>query len=304
MFLAVIVIIVVAVAGVGAYVLLSSSSSPSTSSTTAISTATSTAASTPQSTSSSVATTPTSSSSVASSLSSTTTSSTTSSASSSTSEGTSSVAYTCTTTYTTGGTAPDYTSQYIGIIQKFSAMEFKYSSTGSSGSQNGTFSYQVISSSGGIYSANFTLGSISENESITATVDANNDTVLSVTLSGYTQTGSAAKGFFDSIMAVFGLSLTYSTESSAYTNNAYFHSTGTSSMTFGSTTFDVTTWVANSLPLSFTSCGVTSSLTAFTLQFGTPPGTSLTFVTYIQVIETSPEAGSFTFQLVSMTEAS
>jgi len=303
-FLAVIVIIVVAVAGVGAYVLLSSSSSPSTSSTTAISTATSTAASTPQSTSSSVATLPTSSSSVASSLSSTTTSSTTSSASSSTSEGTSSVAYTCTTTYTTGGTAPDYTSQYIGIIQKFSAMEFKYSSTGSSGSQNGTFSYQVISSSGGIYSANFTLGSISENESITATVDANNDTVLSVTLSGYTQTGSAAKGFFDDIMAVFGLSLTYSTESSAYTNNAYFHSTGTSSMTFGSTTFDVTTWVANSLPLSFTSCGVTSSLTAFTLQFGTPPGTSLTFVTYIQVTETSPEAGSFTFQLVSMTEAS
>jgi len=152
---------------------------------------------------------------------------------------------------------------------------------------------------------NFTVASTSATESFAASVDANNNTVLSVSISGapVSFTGTQAKQFFDEFMAFFGLEETYSGEYNVLTDSTYFHSTGTSSQTFGTTSFDVTTWVANNLPETYTACGTTATISDYTLKVGTPPGTSLTFITYLHIVETAPDTENITFQLVSMTVA-
>jgi len=186
-------------------------------------------------------------------------------------------------------------------------MEFQTSEQNTTSGQgnNGTLAYTVTSSNGGIYDVNFTITSSSGSESFGASVDANNDTVLSVTISGepVSFTGTQAKSFFDEFMAIFGLEETYSGEYDVLTNSAYFHSTGTASQTFGTTSFDVTTWVPNNLPETYTGCGITSTISDYTLKVGTPPGTSLTFITYLHIVETAPNTEDITFQLVSMTVA-
>jgi hypothetical protein len=186
-------------------------------------------------------------------------------------------------------------------------MEFQVSDNTNGTAQNSTITYQVTSASGGVYTANITLGSGSTIESAVAQVDANNNTVLSVTvsLSGFQEsfTGAQAKTFFDSFMGLFGLEVTFSTETGVFTDSSYFHSTGTSTMTFGTVSFPVTTWQANNLPFSLNDCGVTDTITAYTLQFGSPPGTSLTFITYLHITTTAPQTEDVTFKLVSITVA-
>jgi len=186
-------------------------------------------------------------------------------------------------------------------------MNFQVSeeNTTSGQTNNGSISYSVTSSNGGIYDVNFTVGSSSGSETFGASVDANNNTVLSVQISGepISFTGTQAKSFFDEFMALFGLEETYSGEYNVLTDSSYFHSTGTASQTFGTTSFDVTTWVANSLPETYTACGVTATISDYTLKVGTPPGTSLTFITYLHVVETAPDTENITFELVSMTVA-
>ena len=139
---------------------------------------------------------------------------------------------------------------------------------------------------------------------VTFVVDSNNNTVLSVSFSGQSLPKSYAKQEFDAFMGIFGLQEYYGNELSVFTSSAYFHSTGTTPMTFGTVTFPVTTYEANTLPESFTSCGITSNITAYSLEVGTPPGTSLQFITYLHFAGTSSSSSTaedVTFQLVSMT---
>jgi len=187
------------------------------------------------------------------------------------------------------------------LIKQFSAMEFKVSGTTGTQNTNETLGYLVTSASGGIYGVNITLTSLEGNETVSFVVDSNNATVLSATISGFTFHGSAAKVDFDSFMGLFGLEETYQGAISVYTGPVNFHSTGTTSKTFGTATFDVTTYVANSLPLSLDTCGITSNITEYTLEVGTPLGTPLPFITYLHIASTSPNTEDFTFQLVSMT---
>ena len=132
---------------------------------------------------------------------------------------------------------------------------------------------------------------------------------MSITYSGFTFTSwgpeaSAVQSEFDSFMSLFGLEYTYNSQVGILTDSSYFHSTGTTSMTFGTTTFDVTTYVPNTLPESVSACGVTETLTNYTLQIGTPPGSTLPFITYIHFEGTSSSSATPTnviVQLVSMT---
>jgi hypothetical protein len=181
-------------------------------------------------------------------------------------------------------------------------MEFQVSGISSgTGSANETFSYMVTSASGGIYHVSASLNSAS-NETAAFVVDSNNDSVLSATISGYTVSGSEAKPIFDGLMGLFGLEYTFGGALDVYTSSAYFHSTGTASMTFGTVTFPVTTYVANTLPQTLDECGVSATITAYTLQVGTPPGTSLMFITLLHFAGTSSSGTEdITFQLVSMT---
>jgi hypothetical protein len=198
----------------------------------------------------------------------------------------------------------DYTPQYIATVKQFSAMEFMISGTANGTTSNATLSYQVTSSNGGIYGLNITVGSSGGSFSYAFKIDSNNNTVLSVTIFGSTLTGAEAKSTFDGAFALFGLEYTYGGALGLYTSSSYFHATGTAPQTFGSTTFPITTYVANNLPESINACGVSSTLTAYTLGVGTPSGTSLQFITYLHIAGSSSE-GTFDdlFQLVSMTVA-
>jgi hypothetical protein len=290
-----IVVVVIVVAAAGAYFAFSSGGSSSgsttkTNSSSSLTTSTTHAGTTTSSTGSTTSSTGSTSS--ASSTSSEVSTSTTST-------------FSCATTYsTTTGTPTDFTPQYIKLIQQFSSIEFKISDTNGTKTTNETISYMVTSASGGIYNLdmNFSSGS---GASASFVVDSNNDTVLSVTFSGFTQKGSVAKTEFDAFMGIFGLQQYYGNVLGVFTSSAYFHSTGTPSRTFGTTTFTVTTYEANSLPESFTACGITSSITAYTLEVGTPPGTSLQFITYLHIAGTDNSNKNYdtTFQLVSMTVA-
>jgi hypothetical protein len=305
LFLAVIIVVIVAVAGVGAYVLLTSSpSSPTTSSTVTTSTTTSQATS-------SLATTSAATSSTTAPVSSSTTKSTTTSSASSTSQVTSTEAYTCTSTYTTGAPPPvtDYTAQEISLVKQYSSIQFKFDSlTNGTQSENATIGYNSAAIAGGLYNVTINLVSSSApGGSVVASfiVDPTNSSVLSAVIAGQPLPQAYAKTEFNAIMGVFGLEFTYTSDLALYTSlSSYFHSAGSSSMTFGQVSFQVTTLAANSLPETFNDCGITTTLSAFSLQYGTPPGSSLTFITYLNFAGSSSDTkGTFgyTFQLVSMT---
>jgi hypothetical protein len=118
-------------------------------------------------------------------------------------------------------------------------------------------------------------------------------------------TGPNAKTTFDGMMTLFGLETVYSNELNVYTNSAYFKNEGTSTMTFGTVSFPVTTYGLNSPNETFSECGITDTITAYTLQVGTPPGTSLEFITYMNFSGISNgSSANFTFKLVSMTVSS
>jgi len=231
---ALIIVVVLVVAAGGAYVFLSmNSGSGGSSSSHSTSSSSTSSASTHSSTSSS------------SSSGSTSTHTSTSTSSTSSQSTTSTVStFSCTSTFsTTSGTSVDYTPQYINLIAKFSAITFTISgSTNGTASQNSTIGYHVTTVSSGIYDVNITLGTSSGTQSVLARVDSNNESVISVTFSTYTFYGDQAKSFFDGYVGLFGLEETYGGYIGVLTSSAYFHSTGTAPMTFGPTSFDVTTW--------------------------------------------------------------
>lgn len=320
-----VIVVVIIVVGVGVYYVASSSSSSPT--TTAQSTTTSTSATqtttsstavattsqtssttTPTSTSTSTPTT-TSATQTTTSATQTTTSSTVSTTSSSSSSTTptsttsSYSTYTCSSTSTsTTGTTVDYTPQYIALIAQFSSIRFEINGTSNGTPESVTLGYTRTTVSSGIYNATLQISSTSGNESSSFIVDANNNTVLSASIGGFALPKADVKSTFDELMSIYGLQEYFTGEINVFTDSAYFTNQGTSSKTFGTVTFDVTTWVANSLPETVDYCGVSSTINAYTLQVGTPPGTSLLFITYLHFDGTSQgTTDDITFQLLSMT---
>jgi len=196
----------------------------------------------------------------------------------------------------------DYTPQYIGLISEFSSIQYNISGTENGKAESESIGYTSTSTQSGIYNVTMSLTTTNESISFSFMVDANNNTVLSASFSGYTFTGSEAKGEFDGIMAIFGLEEYYGSELSVFTDPTYFTDQGTTTMTFGTISFPVTTYVANTSNEQVSYCGVTATITAYTLQVGTPPGTSLQFITYLHFAGTSNgESEDVTFQLVTMT---
>jgi len=319
-----VLVIVIVVAGVGIYYVATMSSSTTTTTTSAATTATSTPTSTSSaspttsstaSTTSTATVSPTTSTTLptTSSTTSTTTSTTptTSTTSSQTSTATTSSqsstqtqsTFTCSsTTSTSTNTTVDYTPQYIALIAQFSSIEFQINGTTNGQQESVTLGYTRTTVSSGVYNATLQITSSSGTESASFVVDANNNTVLSAAFGGQPLPKSYAKSTFDELMSIYGLQEYFSGEINVYTDTAYFTNQGTSSKTFGTVSFDVTTWVANSLPETVDYCGVSSTINAYTLEVGTPPGTSLLFITYLHFDGTSQgETDDVTFQLLSMT---
>jgi hypothetical protein len=169
-------------------------------------------------------------------------------------------------------------------------------------SVNYTFGYTSAVVQSGIYNVTSTMTTNGTSYSFVFIVDSNNNSVISASVSGFTVTGAEAAEEFTSIMGIFGFQDVYANELSVYTNPAYFVNQGTTTGTFGPVSFPVTTYGLKSPNETFTTCGVSATITAFTLQVGTPPGTSLQFITYIHFAGTANgSTGDYTFQLVSMT---
>ena len=300
--IAVLVVIVVVVAGAAAYVVLTSGSSSTTTSTPPTTAATTpTTVSTVPSTSSTPSTTSTSSTPV-------TTSSTPMTTSTSSSESMES-SFTCTSTYTTATTtsaAVDYTPQFIALIQQFSSIQFQVNGTENAKSYSESFGYTTTTLQSGIYNVSATLTANDTTIQYYFVVDSNNNSVISATTSvqgfSYTVYGAEAKSFFDGSMGLYGLNAYFTNEIGVFTDSAYFTNQGTSTQTFGTVSFPVTTYVANSANEVINYCGVSASLTSYMLSVGTPPGTSLQFLTYLHFAGTSQgNSEDITFQLTSMT---
>jgi hypothetical protein len=110
------------------------------------------------------------------------------------------------------------------------------------------------------------------------------------------------------IFASFIFEIDYSDSLYNYTQALSFHATGTSTVTIGSVTIPITTWAANSLPVTVDDCSGSSTLSSFSLSEGTPAGASVPLVTYFSFAGTSTSDGTvsnvaFTIQVEGLTVA-
>jgi hypothetical protein len=87
--------------------------------------------------------------------------------------------------------------------------------------------------------------------------------------------------------------------------SSQFTITGTPIKNFGPTlNMQVTDYSATTLPLNINSCGFTETITAFSLEVGTVPGTSLELITQMHLVATMQSTSTdFTIQVTSITKA-
>jgi hypothetical protein len=133
-------------------------------------------------------------------------------------------------------------------------------------------------------------------------------TVLAVEESSYNFTGTTAQSLATGLFAGLVAEINAGGQLGTYTSSSYFHSTGTSSVTIGSTPMTVTNYAPiQSLPMTVVYCGGSTTLTAYDLSVGTPPGTSYQLITHEHLAGTStqgqgkPESFDFTLQITSIT---
>jgi hypothetical protein len=105
-------------------------------------------------------------------------------------------------------------------------------------------------------------------------------TALELNYGGYKQnfTGSEATSLFTSYMVAFTLETTLVSEIQFYSSSLFTNS-GTATVTLGPTTMTVNTYSATNI--NYSSCGVSTILSSFEMQYGTVPNTSVTLVTYL-----------------------
>jgi hypothetical protein len=136
-----------------------------------------------------------------------------------------------------------------------------------------------------------------------------NGTVLAVLEGGDNITGSIGSD----VVAGYATGLIAETQAadqlSTYAASSSFHSTGTSSVTIGSSTFPVKNYSANSDPEYISPCGSGPlTLSTYSLSVGTPAGSSISLVTYMQMSGLEVYGGenisvTYMLQLNSLTPA-
>jgi len=189
-------------------------------------------------------------------------------------------------------------------------MEVKYIGTAGGQAFNFDSSYRVLAatSSGGVTTYKVAVNSTVAGTPLATTVWIKSDgTVIAVEEAGMNITGSTASSLFMGTLVAFTIEQASIAQISAYTGS-HFKQSGTTTATFGPTTMTVTNYEATSLPITYTYCGTTLSLSAFALQFGTVPGTNYTLVTQLTLKGTEQtSSGSqsldFSLTLVPVTKA-
>jgi hypothetical protein len=132
-----------------------------------------------------------------------------------------------------------------------------------------------------------------------------NGTAIAIDTEGYNITGSSANEFLLGEFAGFSTEIAYGNQLGIFTATSYFHSTGTSSVTIGPSTFTVTNWAANNTPETINSCGFSETLTTYNLSEGTPKGSTYPLVTSMTLAGTDSSGNTFDFviTLTSITVA-
>jgi len=314
--IAIIIIVVIVVAGAGAYVALSSKSSSSSVVSSSVSSVSSSSSAPPSSSSSSSSAVVSSSSSVPStstSLSVPTTNTSTSSSSVSAIVSSSS-STSAATSYLFNDTCSNTSSIYplgsvIPLLSSYPSMKISLSGTSNSKPINLTESYNVNSKTSSQYNVSLTY---SGNVSVTlGVVISTNGSILSINFNGTGTVTSPPSYYNEEASALFSgfiFEIDYSDSLYNYTQALSFHPTGTSTVTIGSVSIPVTTWAANSLPVTVDECAGSSTLTSFSLSEGTPAGASVPLVTYFSFAGTSTSDGTtsnvaFTIQVEGLTVA-
>jgi hypothetical protein len=300
--IAVIVMMLVIVAGVAAFVVLNapvnSNTSTSSSSTTLYSSFTNSSSSQQTSGSTGSATTSNSIS---------TNSSVTSSYTSTNSTSTSCVA----TNSTSGESSTEFELNMPSLFTEFSAMTVKSDTTTGTGSASST--YAIVESYDTIYASQTTfkigLNLSLPGEYIPATMWMLRDgTVIAFDYAGQNNTGSDATPLGPQFFALF-LAESNASDISAFTSSAYFHQTGTSPDSIGPTQVSLTTYSANALPETISSCPSSTTITAFSFALGIPHGTNTSLIVNEQLATTEDVNGTTSnvdvaIQLSSLTLAS
>jgi hypothetical protein len=207
----------------------------------------------------------------------------------------------------------------IPLLSTYSAMTILSNGTssttgGTSSSSPQSFNYSQSYSTVYVSSTTYKI-SITTSEggqSFTSTVwILKNGTTLAINEAGTNLTGSLARQIGASSFVGFTLQIQADSQINQYTSSNYFHSTGTSTVSIGPTQVSVTTYAANSLPVTTTDCvtGDVTTLTAYSFSVGTPHGSSLPLVTHEHfagtTVQTNGQTSTFdeVLQLISITLA-
>ena len=139
-------------------------------------------------------------------------------------------------------------------------------------------------------------------------------TVVALDLAGHNFTGSSASTHFQTYFSPWEKDIEYGQLMMMPTSLSLFHSTGTSTVTLGPSTFAINNYTANSLPETIVGCnGQSITPTTAGFSIGTPSGSSYPLITYIDVAGSETTVGvsgtpstttySFTAQITSVTVA-
>ena len=194
----------------------------------------------------------------------------------------------------------------VPLLQAYSSMEVKLNGTSDGKNLNISESYNVLSSSPSGISVNVTYVA-NETYTISAVISTSG-TIESFSFNGINESGSVAGGMAIGLFAGFIFEIDYVDSLGNFTQILQFHPTGTSTVTIGSVSIPVTTYTANSLPVTTSTCGGSDTLTAFSLTAGTPSGASLPLVTSATLAGTGTSDGTtssydVTVQVIGLTIA-
>jgi hypothetical protein len=177
-------------------------------------------------------------------------------------------------------------------------MTVKLNGSSDNNNLNLSESYTVVSSSSSEISVDLTYNG-AESGSYSAGIFTNG-TVAWFEFGGQNESGSTSGSMAIGIFAGFIFEIDYVDSLNNFTQILQFHSTGSSTVTIGSVSIPVTTYAANSLPVTTSTCGGSDTLTAFSLTAGTPSGAKLPLVTSATLAGTGTNNGESTSYSISV----
>jgi hypothetical protein len=181
------------------------------------------------------------------------------------------------------------TQDVLNLLGTYSSMAVQLndssSTTGNSSLPESTlyYAYDTVYVSATTYKVNVSVGIgsvgnlnetfwILRDGSLLATYIATSE-VDGTSIPGTNLTASSDQALAGSTFAIFQ-EVAHPTNLTAYTNPAKYHVSGTSTEDIGKIQMNVNTYVPNVLPETFNECGLSTSISAFALQLGTPQGSN------------------------------